>query len=669
MLKNREKIAKRIINNTGPMMEEANTRINLNLNKSVLQSSVTSYHKKSGIVKQFMSSSMIRLRNRTLSAPHRKGARHSIINHKEPIVLFEQYQDQIEELVAKNDQLILQSFSGTNPLEALPSLIQAFENVGYNELVVNCPRIVEGFIKPFQEFYTKERLSTILQFWPPCIPDTPKAKSLTLFLLKVLHHCNAAHMTMQYMANTIAHPRWHENPSTTNSHLKAICLCHRKRKVFNEPRFFWAYVMGDNQFHLDRIENGQLIKHTTGKLVDIEISRNGKIIRVILENKTKRLDPVELIQIDLWQGLHTGTLSPFPLMLTSIEHPLPHVIFPSLLECILADDLLFAKSLLHFSVVKVQEGLPLAEAFLNVFAYGGKVTQLLVMLSGIEFDSNVISSSMVLRGNTHLSCMFKVFFNKYGKIYYDKFLKKIVQYIDRCGNIGLRTPIQAPEKRVQQVFLTVLKNILRSGGDIPPQIKHFASILKACSISRFNSKQATFNTLSGFFLLRFVTAIIGDPKAFDPNIELPNYDQIGIFIPFSILIQMPFNLSPISGKFECFNTWNAWLQQNYYDAIIDFVYSIADYTEPAEYEHPSQEVLYESLETILRCTSQNHEAFANRYKSLMNSDDKWSEALSWYLCSFVSSFFKENLTQMFPIGGYHPPAGSEPQTDNIESDH
>ncbi|KAH0795331.1 GTPase-activator protein [Histomonas meleagridis] len=560
------------------------------------------------------------------------------IKADEPMFFLNQYANKnIEDMVNNNDVNLIPQIGGKSAAEAYPDLLAIFNSPRFNPRSQPLP-LLKDFISVIREILTSDAFSYVMGVWPPVFPaEDPKMTALLLYIIKMIHDCKSGINVIHWCSRVLAPDNWCGESSKKNSHLKAICLCHRTRKVFTENKLFWATINTSNHFELYRIENNNLVLHTKGEANSITIAKGGKIIEIHSSNGEiiKRITPVDDSACTFWPDALLPTAQPFPLMFGSSSRPFPDNGILSLYEALLADDLLVVKSLLQNDVSLVAKSLPLAEALLNVFAHAGKVNQLLTVLTSIDFE-NALASTIV-RNNSHLTNMFKVFFKRYGQQYYQIFLKKAVQFIEKAGDMNT-----ASVEHISSVIFTILRYIYSSEIGISPQIRHFASILKSFSAVKLNSKQASYNSLSGFFCLRFLTSILADPIQFDSNYEIKT-EQIKVLIPFSQLLQTPLNLNLFSGKFDSFAHNNNLLIKHFFPRIVKFVFSIADLpSEPPKYEVPTPEVLRQSLELIMEHLGNVHLKFGQKYKQFAEKSSEFTN-IGWNIGAFLMSFFKENL--------------------------
>ncbi|OHT12256.1 GTPase-activator protein [Tritrichomonas foetus] len=533
---------------------------------------------------------------------------------------------------------------GTSIIGQFPEILNLFNTLDLDSLFNSPPEPIKRFQNTIHRILSVTILQQMLNLWPPVLPtSTREATALIFFLIKIINNSTQPMNVVHWCSKIIVEKDWYGRSSQENSILKGICLCRRKRKVLRENRDFWAELDHANQFTLYLIQNSKLNIITQCECKSIVLKRKGTIISINNSEgeSVKKIIPIDPIQCELWEKINTSTPPSFPLMLTTIERPLPDTLIPAFYEALISDDLLVLRALLHYKVTKITNGTALTEALLDVFAHAGKVNELLLAFIGTEFASPSLTINLILRSNSQLTNLFKVYFKRYGTNYYDNFLKKIIKYVDKAGDLSIKNPINAPESRVKAVLFTTLKHIIRSGVDISPQMRHIASILKAGISLRFNSKQAVYNALSGYFCLRYIGSALTDPKKIDPDIEL-EHDPSLVLIPFSSLLMNIFNLLPLAGRFEAFNIWNQRLKKHMFPKIVDFVISIAELEQIPVYDPPSPERLHEALDIILNELTSAHGAFNEEYNNLLRNP-KGETLLGLNFGTFLQSFFKENV--------------------------
>jgi hypothetical protein len=330
---------------------------------------------------------------------------------------------------------------------------------------------------------------------------------------------------------------------------------------------------------------------------------------------------------------------------------IPDSFFQPFYDAITADDMLIVRTLTHPSVSRVVDGGVLAEALLDIFAHARRVGPLLFALCGSEFESdNADGDTALLRENSHLTCMFKVFFTRYGGEYASKVIAKLAQYIDSQGKLQLKNAVQPQhlKDRTAKAVFTVIDALLSTQSLIPLEIRHFAAVLKSVVGVRFNTGSEAFKALSAFFLVRFVIAAVGDKDKCGCALVNSENDGVG---PFARLLQMPFTGSVFSGRYGSCIGMNHHLV-TVFPKLLNFVQALADL--PGEdapapvYPVPSDQRLNQALDTVLGCiynlspggTSSNHKKFLARYTELTRLGKDNVPITGWMISTYLMSFFK-----------------------------
>jgi hypothetical protein len=292
-----------------------------------------------------------------------------------------------------------------------------------------------------------------------------------------------------------------------------------------------------------------------------------------------------------------------------------------------------------------KDAIAVAGALLDVFAHAGKVNQLLCTLAGLDLGSSSVDSSNVVRENSSLTNMFKVFFHRFGRGYYDAVLKEIIGSLDEAGDLGLINPKNCQTDRIKELLFNALEKVIQSSQFVAPQIRQMASVLMSVTALRFNSKKTTYNGLSGFFFTRFVSSIIANPASFDDEFRSRTEKMsflTKVAIPFSQMIQIPLNLYEFRGKFEPFESWNRQLNDGFMPRLFDFVMQLAELPpEDVIYEKPSADQLTRSLESILDWTVALYQPFSEKYNELRKNPTV-NPPISWSVGTYFFNLFADN---------------------------
>lgn len=520
-------------------------------------------------------------------------------------------------------------------------------------ILQNPPDILANLIDIAHSTLSPQIFSDILAFWPPVIPGSdPKVRSFILFLVSLIPRMANPFLFIQWISLTLPPSSWYGESSSTSKSLKAIGKI-RIRPKDKEPS--WAVLTQTNELTL---YDSNLNELHSGNVSSIEVSGEKLAINSSNSELPSLIIP-EKGTLTLWQNFgplpvmissigeqHIPPKGTFPNKITyTIPRLIPGVLYSTLYELLIEDDMRIVTTLCFYKVTKIPEnGVNVAAAVFDIFAYAGRVNQLLIAVAGSEFRDPQLTPETVLRSNSFLTCLFKLFYERFGRSFYDRLLKKCIEYIDRAGDMGLNNR-EGVDGEPQRKLFTVIKAFMSSGSAIPPEMRHLGQILKFIVASRFNDFGATYNTVMGFFCLRFFNAIFSNPQGYDSNIELHG-QSTQTLIPFSQLLQLVFNRMPLTGKWEQYSKWNQRLTHHTFPQLTNFIMSLCDLNEVPTYQPPTEERLREALQIVTNTIASAPEAFSAQYNLFTSNGintpagNPWYP-VSWSIASFFLSFFKE----------------------------
>lgn len=529
--------------------------------------------------------------------------------------------------------------------ESKAEIIEAFSGEhDWREFTLNQPQILKDLQQAIRMSVKHASFQKMLACWPIVCPDDPALRNLLLFFAHLLEEQDptVADNIMSWLVTSFVPENWHRGTSMRNSIIKAACQISISKRKGD----FWIVLDMHNRFFVQVPgSGGEMTIVGSGRVSSVAVEEKQKAVKLLdpAGEVLLRFTPKEPSQVEIWKTILTKDPVPFPVRLTSkMDGQIPSQIVPALYEALIADDMLVLRTLTHYSVVKVAEGVPLSFALLDIFAYAGKVNQFLVAMVGNEFNNESLKPTSVLRVNSHLTNLFKVWNERFGKEYVQAVIKKMIDFVDSFGDLGLTDPETCDEHGAKKSLLTCLRAVLNSQEHVSPEMRHLASILKSVSGCRFNRKQATFNTLSGYFFLRFVTALFTCPEGFDKSIKLTD-GLTKVITHFSPLLQSPFNLISFGGKYNRFSGWNRYIQKKIFPDLVNFAFSVAEIDEVPEYPAPPRERLEKSLETVLRFMSASGDRFVKRFNDLLKERADLVQPVGWNVGAFVQSLFKNNI--------------------------
>ena len=554
-----------------------------------------------------------------------------------PAVIFDAYANRdTEKLVESADFSILPPFQGKPLSDSLDDLHEAFAKDRLQELHEEA--IIASFKTYVHSIITPEIRDEMVAFWPPVVPtDEPRTLALILWLIRFVHEADNPNLVVRWIGREMASEAI---PSARNSQLKAFGLArlHGGKAKKKGEAVAWAELDRRNEFVLIGINEQRLVPGKRVIATGVRNDSKGNVEIMKDDKVAARFVPVDEKKSEVWNDC-VNKEKPFPLFFGSVARPIPGEFIVSFYEALTANDFMLPNVLSMFEVTKIVDGVPVMEALLNVFAHAGKVNQLLQVIVGTEVGRDQVTNNTIMRNNSNLTNMFKVFYARYGKEYYFKVIKKAIKFVDK-QEINWKSLVQASVSRALVIVLTVIKHFLDSGPAVSPQMRHMASVLRALVTARFNDKQATFNALSGFFLLRYANRLMMEHKDMDPDF-VTNHEPDQVFLPFSQILQYLFNLMPFHGKLTILNVWNKRVIREVFPKMTDFVLSLGDYENDAVYEVPSEAQLTQSLEIIITQISKSKGAFETKYRKLLEEKHQYSVP-GWSLSTFLMSFFQEN---------------------------
>ena len=171
-------------------------------------------------------------------------------------------------------------------------------------------------------------------------------------------------------------------------------------------------------------------------------------------------------------------------------------------------------------------------------------------------------------------------------------------------------------------------------------MRHMAFVLKSVTATVLRSRHAVFNALSSFLCLRFTNAVITDPQAFDPTMPTP-VNLATINIPFATLLQIPFNLQPLTDRYSKLSSISDKIITRY-EEIYNFVLDSAKVEEDkgVHYERPPKEDVEKGVINILKEIAPNKDKFMRRYMELYQSESEKSGA-TFAMSQFIYQLFSK----------------------------
>ena len=474
----------------------------------------------------------------------------------------------------------------------------------------------------------------LFRTWPPATDTSEPARTGFLALLSLIMRAEEPLPLLQAIGNMLV-PDY--TPLVTD-----VAAAFTTR--LKNGSVAWGTIAPSGAFEL--VSNGELLQD--GVVATIKCNAKGRLTLVSENGKKLGTWDIGDLQKEIWtKATKIRDLPHLPMTLIGADGDPPDVLVAAVYNLLTADDMVLVRSIPNTAVgLNAKDEKRIARSLLEVFAYAGKVNQLLVALAGVDLGHAGLTTGEVLRSNSMLTNLLKVFYSRYGKDFYQNALKKMVEYVDSNGDVGLGTPANCDPERVKTMVATVMNCLLSSQQYVSDQIHHLASVLKMATAARFNQEGAVYNGLSGMFLLRYVVAVLANPKLLDPGYQSkspPDQFLMKVMLPFSRMIQTIANKQTVAGKtfgpeFEGFDNF---VQTKILPDLGKFLLAVAEPPRtPAVYEAPSKERLVKRLKYIIQWLAKTKDYFPRRYSELI-AQPKKGHPLSWNVQTFLLSFFNE----------------------------
>lgn len=517
--------------------------------------------------------------------------------------------------------------------EAFSELCAAFESP---TLFTEPEAIINEFKQVISTTFTKEEFELPISVWPPVFSrDTAP---ILLYILQLLNKCATPMAIVKWCSLNLPANGWCKDVITP---LKAIALCGKGKT------FTWVTITSDDILTVQTIDNDNL-KLMKDRVPLGKFDIDAKSVLTCYGKDGKKIFSGKLSDAKQREILLNYTHHRIPAMLTNIKLPVPDALVVSFYHELVADDMILLRAIPYTSPNSDDDNQrkELAESILDVFAYAQRVDHLITTLAGVDFENDKLQVGEVLRVDSMLTLLAKVFWCRYGREYYDSVIKQVIKLVDEKGDIGLSRAESSNAEAAKTLLFSVMEKLIDIE-HVSPQICHLLSIVKSVCGVRFNNKRAAFNAISGLFYLRFIASTVANPYSYDKDYVRVTEDektfQFKVMVPFCKLLQHVLNLKALGGRdYEVFKDWNDELFSTIYHKLVKFTDQLSMLPENrVEYKQPTTEEVTQRIKFIMNWMAKQPELFANKYTELMNNQNK-NAPIGWTIGSFLMAFFKEH---------------------------
>lgn len=493
---------------------------------------------------------------------------------------------------------------------------------------------MQDFMNIMEDLIPAHFIKTIADQFPldvkGLIQSLKPEEQASLAALATIIQSNPKNLTLlSFMGTRLAGNGWHGQPSLTAKSLKA-CGLFEKHGGVRRHLLYWALLDKEDNFSL--LSSVDLSKDTEFKVSNIETSRSGKSLKFFNGNSLGARLTVEGMD-DVSENWLKG--SPiYPFCIPYSADAIPELVIQEFKDALLKEDTFVLRALLNFEVLKAKDCPEGMLALYKVFASQHLVHRLISTSISYELTATSVTESTILRSNTQLTFLFKIYYEMFGRPFYEHAIKPIRQMVVSKGMLGIKNPEAGPPEDVLDMVNRVLNIIFEGAPYVTPQIRHLAAVLLNGASTILRTRRGVYNALSSLLFLRFTSAMITDPSKFEEfDVNDNKYT-----ILCSTLMQQIFSLQFIGEKFQHLSGIGTTILDRYGE-IIDFTYKVADFHEIPEYDVPSDAEVHDSLVTLLRIVSQSRENFIQQFTEIYENDvDRTGPAFA--ISNFLSHLFQ-----------------------------
>ncbi|OHT10016.1 GTPase-activator protein [Tritrichomonas foetus] len=531
-------------------------------------------------------------------------------NLRDPYDDFFDFQVVIADLISQNDINELYE----HPSEPLEQLLDGLRNM-----------FSADFINSLTDTFPINA-DSVLESLPPPIQKSCAA------IASLVHENSLNDQFISWIGNALIPPQWHGCTSAENPNMKLGGLFMKYRMMVKNQSPHWAILTPQNEITIYRADDLTVVD--TFRVSKIESSRSGRSIRICKDsNIGARLIPYDKETFQTW-------LSPEPLIpccTAFVAEAIPPQIIDAFETALIQPDTYLIRALLHHDIMKIKVAQESMEDLYTIFAYHGLVHRFLMASCSLEFAQPNLTENTVLRSNSHVTYLFKVYYKKFGRKFFDNIIRPIIDKIDEVGPLGIKNEDKSKSDDVSELLNWVIDKFLSGAEYIPNEFRHMACVLKSVTATMLRSRHAVFNALSSFLCLRFSTAIIADPLGFDEKGRPPK-DLQNISIPFAQLLQLPFNLQPMSDRYTYLGSLNEQIIDRY-EEIYNFVVAVAETKEQVNYEKPSKNEVEAAIRRLLGIINESRSHFIAKYTEYYENDTDHT-ASAFAMSEFISRLFR-----------------------------
>ncbi|EAY16030.1 hypothetical protein TVAG_277960 [Trichomonas vaginalis G3] len=390
-----------------------------------------------------------------------------------------------------------------------------------------------------------------------------------------------------------------------------------KNILFSKPEDAWAILT--NKKHLTVLSN-----KTTKPIyeVDIEsISQSFGKIRIITKQKTEIVFKCsDDVANNLWLRSQVTDLMWLDSLTPSFSKNYPPNFLYAFSSTLYLDDMLIIQALFSIQISQLELWDPIIDNLITLSISYGRLDSL---VSFISFDeiSQTSDPNLILRSNSICTHFLKVYYKRFGKDYINNVIIPLFNEVCKIPIDDIADESNDVEI-IRRYILMFADTVMNSFDKIPRAIRHLATHIFYATECTLGTWEATFNSITNLFILRFFIAFFSSPSEMPiSTVDSVRYKKV--IIPFGAIMLNFLSCNGMSNKYEYLEP----IRKDYYSyrlKLLEFFSSLPlRRNEPGQYVQPSTKEVETSSKFILDFIVDNKEQFLRQYRGLMTNENRY----------------------------------------------
>jgi len=394
-----------------------------------------------------------------------------------------------------------------------------------------------------------------------------------------------------------------QHPSSfgCDPHIKCFCLGQKRGLFGKSSNLFWVILRNDNNVELIEATNGKTAMEFKCDIVSL--SRSGNSIK--FSSNPSTIDLVFVPQVgydsEMWESraIRSKWINSF-VSIPYFFKPLPTPLLSFVERSVLCPNMLIVRALLKPEVIPPNESALLIRAFFGFYAKSKMIHSFISVVCSIVFSSSPKDPSQLFKTETYLTHIFDIFYQEYGKDYYNQIIEPMFSSFDQNGSFSLNgSDPGIPLTHYQNTINTFFETIISSKDRIPTQFRHLSSIIKLSSGMRYSKHVGIYHAIAGFFFSGFI---------FNKKNNKVNHNKL-----LKSALKKVSRLKPFSEKHEALMPINATLDSLKL-SIFKFVLTLSEMKSEPVYSLSRDADQTQALYTIIEEASKRRLQYINSVK-------------------------------------------------------